>query len=58
MHRVHWPAKVIGVARLYFDEDERLVVATDKVNLADAVALQFEITVENLVTLLPQEFRR
>ena len=50
------PAEVFPRARLYFDEYERVVIATDNVDLAAAASL--EVTVKNLVPVTPQESTR
>jgi hypothetical protein len=47
------PAELFAPARFYFDKDECVVVATDDVDLAAAAS--FEISVEDLVTVLPEK---
>jgi hypothetical protein len=47
------PAKIFPGARFYFDEDERVVVATHDVDLT--AASPFEVTIKNFVALPPQE---
>jgi len=47
------PAKIFPGACFYFDEDERVVVATHDVDLA--AASPFEVTIKNFVALPPQE---
>jgi len=46
-------AEIFPGARFYLHEDQRVVVATNDVDLAAAAPL--EIAVKNLVTLTPQE---
>lgn len=52
-NRFEWPAELFAPARFYFDKDERVVVATDDVDLAAAASL--EISIENLVTIPPEK---
>src|SRR2546429_9833412 len=47
------PAKIFPGACFYFDEDERVVVATHDVDLP--TASPFEVTIKNFVALSPQE---
>ena len=47
------PTKIFVTARFHFDENERVVVAADDVNLTSAVSA--EIAIKNLVTVLAQE---
>ena len=49
------PAKIFPGACFYFDEDERVAVATDDVDLA--AASSFEVTIKNFVAPTPQEAR-
>ena len=50
------PAKIFPRARFYFDEYERVVIPANNVDLAAAAPL--EVTVENLVSVTPQESTR
>ena len=54
--RCEWPAKIFSRPRLHFDEDERVAVATDDVDLTATAT--FEVAVKNFVALTPQEARR
>jgi hypothetical protein len=46
-------AEILARARLHFYEYERVVIAADDVDLAAAAS--FEVAIENLVTVTPQE---
>ena len=52
-NRFERPAKLFTPARFYFEKDERVIVATDDVDLTAAASL--EIPVENFVTVLPEK---
>src|SRR5262249_49492501 len=52
----NWPSKIFPRARLYFDEYERVIVPAHNVDLAATAS--FEIAVENLVAVTPQESTR
>jgi hypothetical protein len=47
------PAKIFAGACFYFDEDERVAVATDDIDLA--AASSFKVTIKNFVAPRPQE---
>ena len=47
------PAEIFPSARFYFHENQRVLIATDDVDLAAAASL--EIAVENLIAVTPQE---
>jgi hypothetical protein len=47
------PSKVFPGARFYFDEYQPVVISADDVDLA--ATAPFEVTVENLVAVTPQE---
>src|SRR2546425_12164279 len=47
------PTKIFVTARFHFDENERVAVAADDVDLASAAGA--EIAVENFVAVTPQE---
>ena len=47
------PAEILAGTRLYLDENQRVLIATDDVDLAAAAS--FEVAVENFVTVTPQE---
>jgi len=51
--RFDWPAEIFPSARFYFHENQRVVVATNDVDLAAAASL--EVAVENFVSVTPQE---
>ena len=51
--RRDWPAEIFPSARFYFHENQRVLVATDDVDLAAAAS--FEVAVENFVSVTPQE---
>ena len=48
-----WPAEIFPSARFYFHENQRVLIATDDVDLAAAAS--FEVAVENLIAVTPQE---
>ncbi len=48
-------AKILAGAGFHFDEDERIAIAADKINLAAAPSAK--IAVENLVAMLAQKSR-
>ena len=52
-HCLNGTAEIFSGARFHFDEDKRVVVAADDVNLTSAVSA--EIAIKNLVTVLAQE---
>ncbi len=49
--RCDWPAEIFPSARFYLHENQRVVIATDDVDLAAAAA--FEVPVENFVSVTP-----
>lgn len=51
--RFERPAEVLTRARFYFDKDERVLIATDNVDLATGAP--FEIAIENLIAVPAQE---
>ena len=55
IHSRERPAKIFPGTCFYFDEDERVVVATDDVDFA--AASSFEVTIKNFVAPAPQEAR-
>jgi len=47
------PAEIFPSARFYLHENQRVLIATDDVDLAAAAS--FEVAVENFVSVTPQE---
>ena len=53
IHRVEWTSEIFARPRFHLDEDKRVFVAADDVDLAPASAAK--ITIEDFVTVPPQE---
>ena len=53
INRCDRPAEIFPSARFYFHEHQRVLIATDDVDLAAAASL--EVAVENLIAVTPQE---
>ncbi len=56
VHRFDRPPEIFVTARFYFDENERVAVAANDVDLASAA--RAEIPVKNFVTVAPQKSTR
>ena len=53
INRCDRPAEIFPSARFYFHERQRVLIATDDVDLPAAAS--FEVAVENLIAVTPQE---
>ena len=53
IHCLNGPAEIFPGARFHFDEDERVVVAANDVDLATAASAK--IAIKNFVAVLAQE---
>jgi len=53
IHRLNGPAEIFPAARFHFDEDERVIVAANDVDLTTAVSA--EIAIKNFVAVPAQE---
>ena len=53
IHRLNGPTEILPDARFHFDEDERVVIAANDVDLATAVSAK--IAIKNFVAVLAQK---
>ena len=53
VHRLNGPAEIFSAARFHFDEDERVIVAANDVDLTTTAST--EIAIKNFVAVPAQE---